>query len=132
MGPVFPTRAAGSDREDTVSPSPVALLAHPSADLYGSDLLLVESVAALVGGGWTVHVVLPAHGPLVERLEARGARVQLLDTPVLRRALLSPRGLLAWTTSALVALPRMLRLLRTLRPDVLYVNTITVPLWTLA
>ena len=36
------------------------LVAHPSADLYGSDLQLVESVAGLVGAGRRVVVTLPA------------------------------------------------------------------------
>lgn len=111
---------------------PVALLTHPSADLYGSDRQLLESVAALVIGGWTVHVALPAHGPLATELAGRGIRVHVLDTPVLRRGLLSPRGLVSLSAAAVAAVPRMLRLVRGIGPDVLYVNTITLPLWNLA
>lgn len=108
---------------------PVAVLTHPSADLYGSDRLLLESVTALVGGGWVVHVVLPTSGPLVEEVTTRGGRVRILDTPVLRRGLLTPRGLASLSLATAAATPAMVRLLRGLDPDVLYVNTITQPLW---
>ncbi len=108
------------------------LVAHPSADLYGSDLQLVESVAGLVAVGRRVVVTLPAPGPLVDRLTGAGAEVGVLAVPVLRKALLRPRGLVSLAAGSLRALPAMLRLVRTLRPDVVYANTVTVPLWLLA
>lgn len=107
------------------------LIAHPSPDLYGSDRMVMESVRALAATA-TVTVTLPSDGPLVDRLRALGATVLITPTPVLRKALLSPTGVLRVLGSALVNLPRMLALLRTLRPDAVYVNTITIPLWILA
>ena len=108
------------------------LVAHPSADLYGSDLQLVESVAGLVAAGRRVVVTLPAPGPLVTRLTDAGAEVTVLPVPVLRKALLRPRGLVALAGGSLRALPAMVTQLRKLRPDAVYVNTVTVPLWLLA
>jgi glycosyltransferase involved in cell wall biosynthesis len=105
------------------------LVVHPSADLYGSDLQLVESVRGLTGAGWRVVVTVPAPGPLVDRLTGAGAEVRTTEVPVLRKALLRPRGLVELVTSSLRALPRMRALLREVRPDVVYVNTVTVPLW---
>ena len=49
------------------------LVAHPAADLYGSDLQLVEAVRALRAAGAAVRVVLPEAGPLHERLRRAGA-----------------------------------------------------------
>lgn len=108
---------------------PTVLMAHPSAELYGSDRVLLESVAAALSAGWRVVVTLPQDGPLVEQLRSRGARVTLCPTPVLRKAALRPAGfgrLLAETARALAP---MLRLLASTRPDVVYVNTVIVPLW---
>ena len=110
---------------------PVLLVAHPSPDLYGSDRTLLESIRAHTALGWAVVTVLPANGPLVPHLRAAGAEVALLPFPVLRKAYLSPSGLLKLAVDALRAVPAMLRLLRHVRPDVLYVNTVTVPLWLL-
>ncbi|MCZ2830221.1 glycosyltransferase family 4 protein [Modestobacter sp. VKM Ac-2986] len=108
------------------------LVAHPSADLYGSDLQLVESVSGLTAAGWEVVVALPGEGPLRARLEAAGATVELLPVPVLRKSLLRPAGLLGLVVDTSRALPVMVRRLRALDPAVVYVNTVTVPLWLVA
>lgn len=108
------------------------LVAHPSADLYGSDLQLVESVRGLTAAGWRVEVSLPGPGPLEERLRDAGATVGVLDVPVLRKSLLSPTGLVRLVVSSARALPAMLRLVRHTDPAVVYVNTVTVPLWLVA
>lgn len=106
------------------------LVAHPSADLYGSDRVLMESVQGLVAAGVNVSVTLPAPGPLVAELEARGAQIILCSTVVLRKSLLSPRALLGLLPAAAAATVRSVSLLRNLRPGTVYVNTLTLPLWT--
>ena len=113
-------------------PVGTVLVAHPSADLYGADLQLVESVRGLTAAGWRVEVSLPGPGPLQERLREAGAQVGVLDVPVLRKALLSPAGLVRLALGCARALPAMVRLLRRTGPDVVYVNTVTVPLWLVA
>ena len=108
---------------------PTVLIANPSADTYGADLQMLASCAALVAGGWRVVVTVPASGPLVPRLEEYGVQVAVLPHPVLRRADLSPRGLVTLTSTLPAALARMRRMVEVVRPDVLYVNTITIPWW---
>ncbi|MFI6424068.1 glycosyltransferase family 4 protein [Promicromonospora sp. NPDC050880] len=108
------------------------LLAHASAELYGSDLQLVETAAACAEAGATVVVALPDHGPLAARLAAVGARVEVLDTPVLRKAQLSPRGLVGLAGHTVRALGPMVRLIRRLRPAAVLVNTLTIPAWLVA
>ncbi|GAB3308223.1 glycosyltransferase family 4 protein [Epidermidibacterium keratini] len=108
------------------------LIANPSPDVYGADLQMLESVRALVSGGCDVRVVVPGDGPLVESLLTAGAAVGYLNVPVLRRASMSPAGLVRLAAQVGRALPRMCRLLRRERPDVLYVNTITIPWWLVA
>jgi hypothetical protein len=60
--------------------SPTVLIANPSADVYGSDLQMLESVAGLRESGWRVVVVLPDRGPLVSRLLELGADVRRGET----------------------------------------------------
>jgi len=113
---------------------PTVLVAHPSADVYGSDLQLLESLAGLADAGWDVVLCLPERGPLIAaaKTAAPRATVQIRPTPVLRKALLRPLALLRLIARLPVDLARVLQLVRRVRPDVVYVNTVTIPLWILA
>jgi hypothetical protein len=111
---------------------PNLLLAHHSAELYGSDRMALESVRAFVAAGWDVVVVLPEPGPLLAELERSGARVVVRALPLLRKNLMSPRGALRYAVAVARALPGLVALVRRLRPDVLYVSTVTMPPWLLA
>lgn len=112
---------------------PLALLVHPSSDLYGSDRQLVETAIGLVQSGWDVRVLLPGEGPLVERLRTVGARVAIDHSiPVLRRSLMSPMRLPPFAARSLTATGRQVNLLRSLRPDVLVVSTVVLPTWLVA
>jgi glycosyltransferase involved in cell wall biosynthesis len=108
------------------------LLAHASVELYGSDLQLVETAAGCVDAGADVVVVLPGDGPLAERMRDVGARVETLDVPVLRKAHLTPRGIVTLGVGTLRALGPMARLIRRVRPDAVLVNTLTIPAWLVA
>lgn len=108
------------------------LVAHPSPDLYGSDLQLLESVRGLLEFGYRVVVTIPRCGPLAEHLEQLGAQIQILETPVLRKSALSPIGLIRLFFASLTAVFSQVRMLRRMRPEILYVNTITIPSWLIA
>jgi glycosyltransferase involved in cell wall biosynthesis len=106
------------------------LVAHPAADLYGSDRVMLESVAAMVDEGASVGVTVPASGPLVGELERAGATVIVEPALVLRKRLLHPRNWPSTIVQTLAAVRASRRLLRR-APDLVYVNTITLPLWPL-
>ncbi|MDT4961460.1 MAG: hypothetical protein QOF87_1107 [Pseudonocardiales bacterium] len=105
------------------------LVAHPSAELYGSDRVLLETVQGLREQGAGVVVALPATGPLVAEIRARGGVVELCPTPVVRKDILRPMGALRFLGDAVRGVVSGLRLLWRTRPDVVFVNTQTVPLW---
>ena len=108
------------------------LVAHPSPDLYGSDRQLLQSVDAAIESGWRVSVVLPAPGPLTALLEQAGADVRFGRFPVLRKADLSPLGVIKLAGRSFAATVRLILLLRKLSPDAVYVNTMTLPVWLMA
>src|SRR5664279_4537546 len=108
---------------------PSVLIAHPGADLYGSDRVMLETVTALTDRQWRVVVSVPAPGPLVSEIEARGAEVRICPSPVLRKSALKPLGMLRLTWDILRSVPAGIGLLRSVRADLVYVSTITVPLW---
>ncbi|WP_194786108.1 glycosyltransferase family 4 protein [Actinomyces haliotis] len=112
--------------------SPLVLVAHPSPDLYGSDWQLVETISGLIESGYRVNVALPLDGPLVPVLEGVGARVAVLPFTVLRKTLLTPKGLarLAMRTPGEVSYLR--GLIRACGADLLLSNTVTIPWWPVA
>lgn len=108
------------------------LIAHPSAELYGSDRVMLESVSGLVDAGWKVYVAIPFDGPLVGEIRSRGAEPVVIDTPVLRKSALRPLGMLRLIRDTVAGSVRANRLLTALSPDVVYVSTMTAPLWLLS
>lgn len=112
--------------------APAVLAVHPGAELFGSDRMFLESIAGLRDAGFDVVVALPARGPLVPAVQAVGARVVLLPMLVLRKALLRPSGWAALARDGVRGFVAARRLLRKVRPAVVYVSTITLPHWPIA
>ena len=104
------------------------LLAHPGAELYGSDRVLLESVAALTGGNDLV-VALPGEGPLADAVRDLGAEVVRCPMPVLRKGALRPRGAVRLLLQAVTGLLPALRLVSGAGRDGVYVSTLTIPSW---
>lgn len=107
------------------------LLAHPGAELFGSDRMLLESASGLVSENTHVIVALPSRGPLEVALRAAGVDVVVLPMFVLRKSLLTPRGLPRLVKDAIRGVGATWRVLRKIRPSVVYVSTVTIPLWPL-
>lgn len=105
------------------------LLVHPTAELYGSDRVFLESVSGLLLAGHRVRVSLAASGPLEHELRSRGAKVVVCPSPVLRKSIFTPGGFVSAVADTFRGLSQGTRLIRQLQPDIIYVNTITIPLW---
>ncbi|HEY8524544.1 MAG TPA: glycosyltransferase family 4 protein [Acidimicrobiales bacterium] len=91
--------------------------------------MALSTVDALVRRGCRALVTVPEPGPLVPALEAAGAEVALCPSPILRKSALRPAGLLRLLATAARSVVPGLRLLRSYRPDAVYVSTLTAPLW---
>lgn len=110
---------------------PHVLVVHPGAELYGSDRMLLESVAGLREAGSLVTVVVPGPGPLLHLLVDLGAEVVVQEMPVLRKSALTPVGALALLRCVLATLRPTWRLLRATGRGPVYVSTLTLPTWPL-
>ena len=115
----------------SASKQPTVLLVHPGAELFGSDRMLLESAIGLVESGARVVVALPSSGLLVDELRTAGAEVVILPMLVLRKVLLTPRGLPKLFRDTFRGMGAAWRLIGRLRPDVVYVSTIIIPDWPL-
>jgi glycosyltransferase involved in cell wall biosynthesis len=108
------------------------LAVHPSPDLYGSDRVLLDGLAAFRNAGARVEVVVPSPGRLTDVLTSGQCDWSAESFPVLRKALLRPTSLAVWAAGVVPVVGRLRRMLRQRRPDILYVNTVTVPHWIIA
>lgn len=108
---------------------PTVVVAHPSPDLYGSDLQLLETVTGFIDAGWRVVVAIPEAGPLLPLLSERGADILVVPFPVLRKSLLHPRRIIGFLRDTASATLGARRLLHSIQPHVVWVNTLTVPVW---
>lgn len=103
------------------------LIAHPSAELYGSDRVMVETIEGLQLRGWRVITTLPAPGPLVPEIKRRGGEAVVCPAPVLRKSALRPWGMVKLAAASVRSLIPSIRLIRD--ADLVYVSTLTIPSW---
>lgn len=69
------------------------LYLHAGAEMYGADKVLLELIKGLDSKEFEAHVILPNDGVLVEALRQVGAKVSVLDYPILRRKYFKPKGI---------------------------------------
>nr|WP_258132531.1 glycosyltransferase family 4 protein [Microbacterium sp. MYb72] len=105
------------------------LVAHPGAEMFGSDRMLLESVIGFVESGARVVVALPSRGLLDVALREAGAEVVIIPMLVLRKVLLTPKGLPRLFRDMFRGLGAAWRLIGSIRPDAVYVSTIIIPQW---
>ena len=75
------------------------LYLHAGAEMYGADKVLLELIKGLDKGEFEAHVILPNDGVLVSALEEVGAKVKVINYPILRRKYFNPRGILEYFSS---------------------------------
>lgn len=69
------------------------LYLHAGAEMYGADKVLLELIKGLDCQEFEAHVILPNDGVLVEALRQVGAKVSVLDYPILRRKYFNLKGI---------------------------------------
>lgn len=72
------------------------LYLHAGAEMYGADKVLLELIKGLNKDEFEAHVILPNDGILVGALEKVGAKVKVIDYPILRRKYFNPKGILEY------------------------------------
>jgi glycosyltransferase involved in cell wall biosynthesis len=109
------------------------LFVHASADLYGSDIILLQLVAGLDPDRFEAVVVVPYRGPLVPYLEEAGAEVLVYpQLPVIRRQHMNARGLCRLAVHSLVTLRWISDLIRRRNVALVHYSTLAVSLAGLA
>lgn len=101
---------------------------HGGADLYGASQVLLGLIRSLDRQRYRSLVVLPVDGPLADELRKIGVDLRFYDLPVLRRADLSPRGIVVYLWKMVASVIFFARLCRREKVDIIHTNTSAV--WT--
>ena len=72
------------------------LYLHAGAEMYGADKVLLALIKGLDKEAFEAHVILPNDGVLVGALEKVGAKVKVIDYPILRRKYFNPKGIIEY------------------------------------
>ncbi len=75
------------------------LYLHAGAEMYGADKVLLELIKGLDKQEFEAHVILPNKGVLVEALRQVGAKVEVIEYPILRRKYFNPKGMIDYIRS---------------------------------
>jgi glycosyltransferase involved in cell wall biosynthesis len=110
------------------------LWASHSAGLAGAERALLEGVKGLSSDEVSINVVVPARGPLVSALTSLSVPLSVIRYD----GWMSPSG---WKSlyfrtghcaRNFTVWPKVLRLLKHVKPDLVVTNTLTIPVWALA
>jgi glycosyltransferase involved in cell wall biosynthesis len=102
------------------------LFAHQSAEMYGSDKVLLYLVSGMAAHGLNSIVLLPEEGPLLIELQKCGIETQIVPVTKLDRKTLSPKGLLCLLWSLYKSIVGINRAVAGRKIDLVYSNTLAV------
>jgi glycosyltransferase involved in cell wall biosynthesis len=99
---------------------------HQSAELYGSDRVLIDLVKGLDRSRFSPVVLLPRHGPLFTSLIKDGVRVYVIPMVTLRRSMMSLRELVILPFSMIKAIYLTEKVLKNEDVRIVHSNTLAV------
>ncbi len=106
------------------------LFVHHSNDLYGADIVLLETVKYLDRSLFTPLVILPKDsqhiGRLAPRLVEQNTEVIFLPLGVMRRKYFKPRGIAGYFFELAGAVHSLRRIIQQRRIDLVHTNTLAV------
>lgn len=102
------------------------LVIHQSAELYGSDKMLLKLLTSLDKSKFLPVVVLPFEGPLKDELEKHDIKVVVAPVLKLYRKMFTPKNILLFFKEIKKAIKIVDSLNKEYRFDIVYSNTLAV------
>ncbi|KGO85825.1 hypothetical protein Q765_14465 [Flavobacterium rivuli WB 3.3-2 = DSM 21788] len=102
------------------------LVIHQSAELYGSDKTLLLLLGDLDKTKFSILVILPGQGPLVQELENKGIKVVILPVLKLYRKMFTPKNMILFFKELARTIPLLDKLNEKYNFDIVYSNTLAV------
>ena len=70
------------------------LYLHAGAEMYGADKVMLDLIRNLDKDEFSVHVILPCNGVLVDTMKEEGISVEVIPYPIMRRKYFNPKGII--------------------------------------
>jgi glycosyltransferase involved in cell wall biosynthesis len=102
------------------------LFVHQSAEMYGSDKVLLYLVTGLGAKGFKPIVLLPETGPLLLELQKCGIETHIVPVTKLDRKTLSPKGMLRLPWSLYKSFIGITQAVGNRKIELVYSNTVAV------
>jgi glycosyltransferase involved in cell wall biosynthesis len=107
--------------------TPVTVLfVHQSAEMYGSDKVLLAVVLAAKKAGLVCIVLLPEQGPLLTALENEKIETHVVQITKISRKTLNPGAIFGLPLRLFQSIRQINRIIGGRRVDVVYTNTLAV------
>lgn len=103
---------------------PSILFVHQSAELYGSDRVLLGLLIHLQQRGYRLKVLLPAEGELTKVLQQETIEYQIEPVWRLHSGLKKPRLWLPFMLEAVRSVWQLNRAVKQFQPDIIYSNSL--------
>ena len=102
------------------------MLLHSSSDLYGSDRSLLKTCDILIRSNYICHIILPEYGPLVQKLEDIGCKVNIMNIAILRRRLFILKEILIFPIHWILSEFKIFKLIMREKIHIIHINTTAV------
>lgn len=102
------------------------LYLHASADLYGSDYVLLNLIRGLDKSKFQTLVLLPYRGKLCDEFDKNNIEYLVCDIPVVRRSMFSPLGLMKFSVQNLKFYKLISTIIKREKIDIIHTNTSAV------
>lgn len=102
------------------------LYLHAGAELYGADIVLLELLKNLNKDKYKPYVILPCHGPLVDKLKYNNIDVDVVEYPILRRKYFTPLGIINYIKDYFKYSKIIVNKAKEREIDIVHVNTAAV------
>lgn len=102
------------------------LYLHIGAELYGSDIVLLELLKNIDKTKYEPYVILPCEGPLVQKMKENKIKVEVIQYPILRRKYFNIKGICQYCLDYIKYSKKLYNIVAQEKIDILHTNTSAV------
>ena len=99
------------------------LYLHAGAEMYGADKVMLDLIRNLDKDEFSIHVILPCNGVLVDTMKEEGISVEVIPYPIMRRKYFNPKGIIQYCFGLIKYSKQITKIARERKIDIVHTNT---------